>query len=191
MWSGGAELASRRVSHGCQKETMTTRTKKTIGWIAGIGAILVAAIGSLSAIPSSGGGSTAQPIPYSATTSLGAWQRLDPGGVIPGNIERTILIPASAAVVGEHNANPFGSEYDAWLSLRTSLRPNQAEAFFRAALPDEGWHVSSVSAIPGGFEIIASKAGSDGSFWEVGIKDPTPGPAGATLQVRLLQVSFS
>jgi hypothetical protein len=170
---------------------MDTRTKRIVGWTAGIGAILVASIGSLSAIPSGGGGSSPQPIPLSATTSAASWAGLDPGRVIPANIERSILIPASASVAATHNANPYGSEYDAWLDLRTSIAPGRLEAFFAAALPDEGWHVASTSTSRRGFTLIASKAGSDGSYWEVGIKDPVAGPGGSELQVRLLQVSFS
>lgn len=170
---------------------LAPRSKKVLGWGVGIAAILVAAIGSLAAIPSGGGEEASSPIPYSATTSLGAWQGLDPGNVIPANIERTILIPADATITGRHNANPYGTEFDAWVWLRSALTPSEIRNFFVAALPDEGWHVESASASSTATTIIASKAGSDGSYWEVGIKDPTPGPGGARLQVRLLQVSFS
>ncbi len=170
---------------------MDVRTRRVVGWTVGVVAIVVAAIGSLAAIPSGGGSDAAVPIPSSATTSLPAWESLDPGHVVPANIDRTILIPASAAVVGTHDANPFGSEFDAWISLRTTQSPRALGAFFQAALPDEGWHISSLSVTRTSLELIASKAGSDGSYWEVGIKDPVAGSPGAPLQVRLLQVSFS
>lgn len=191
-WASAPELPVRRVLvRDWRRMALAPRSKKALGWGVGIAAILVAAVGSLGAIPSGGGTDASSPIPYSATTSLGAWQALDPGGVIPANIQRTILIPADAAVVARHDANPFGTEYDAWLWLRSALTPAEVRSFFVAALPDEGWHVESASTSSGSATIIASKAGSDGSYWEVGVKDPTPGPDGARLQVRLLQVSFS
>jgi hypothetical protein len=167
--------------------------RKVIGWTAGIGALAVLAIGSLGAIPSGGGRPAAIPIPGSAAPTVSMWAHLDSLHQIPKGIEETILVPQSFHLLTTVSLNPGGSNFDGYLLGRVPMSPRSVLAFYRAALPDAGWHVYDASIDKGVIEVIASKAGSNGFYWEVGIKDPYRQLDGRLqgLQVRLLQISFS
>lgn len=172
---------------------VSVNRRKVIGWTVGIVAIVVVAVGSLAAIPSGGGGSASVPIPGSAASSVSMWSHVDTLEQIPKNIEETILVPASFHLVTSGTLNPGGSNFDGYLLGRVQMSPKAVLAFYRAALPDAGWHVYDASLSHGVVEVIASKAGRNGFYWEVGIKDPYRQLTGdqVGMQVRLLQISFS
>ncbi len=163
--------------------------RRALAWSVAAVALGVIAIGSLAAIPNGGGTGSGLPIPFSATSAAPALAALAPGGLVPKDIANTILVPVGFAPVKYGNLNVYGTSFDRALVARVGLNPLQLERFFRAALPDEGWRIENVTRIPGGEEIFATKAGSDGYYWEVGIKDPY-GRRGE-VQLRLLQVTFS
>ncbi|MCL5973096.1 MAG: hypothetical protein M1557_01670 [Actinobacteria bacterium] len=166
--------------------------RKVIGWTVGVGAIVVVSIGTLAAIPSGGQRPAQIPIPGSATTALGQLEKLGPDGTIPKNIAETVLIPVGAKAESYKNLNPNGANFDGYVLYRVPMSPPKALAFFKASLPDAGWHLYDASATKGQDVILASKAGNNGFYWEVGIKDPYPAhSAGSQLQLRILQISFS
>ncbi|WP_298337883.1 hypothetical protein [Ferrimicrobium sp.] len=166
--------------------------RKVIGWSVGVGVIAVVSIGTLAAIPSGGQKPTQIPIPGSATTALPQLQRLGPDGEIPKNIAETLLVPVGMVPRTYKNLNPQGTNFDGYVLYRSSMSPAQVLAFFKAALPDAGWHLYNASVTKGQDVILASKAGNDGFYWEVGIKDPFPsGGTGGDLQLRVIQISFS
>jgi len=167
--------------------------RRVIGWSVGIAALAVLAIGSLAAIPSGGGGSAAIPIPGSAAPTESMWAKIDSLRQIPKNIEETVLVPQSFHLLASVSLNPGGSNFDGYLLGRVPMAPRSVLAFYRAALPDAGWHVYDATIDRGAIEVIASKAGGNGFYWEVGIKDPYHQLDGRLqgLQIRLLQISFS
>lgn len=163
-----------------------------IGWSVGVGAIVVVSIGTLAAIPSGGQKPAQIPIPGSATTAMPQLQRLDPAGDIPKNIAETVLVPVGMTAKTYRNLNPQGANFDGYVLYRSNMSPRQVLAFFKASLPDAGWHLYDASVSHGQDVILASKAGDNGFYWEVGVKDPYPAHnGGSQLQLRILQVSFS
>ncbi len=149
-------------------------------------------IGTLAAIPSGGQKPAQIPIPGSATTALPQLQKLGPDGQIPRNVAETVLLPVGMVPTGYKNLNPQGTTFDGYVLYRSTMTPPQVLAFFKAALPDAGWHLYNASVTKGQDVILASKAGSDGFYWEVGIKDPFPsGRSRSNLQLRVIQISFS
>jgi len=166
--------------------------RKVIGWTVGVGAIVVVSIGTLAAIPSSGQKPAQIPIPGSATTALPQLQKLGPGGLIPKNIAETVLVPVGLKAMAYKDLNPDGTNFDGYVMYRASMSPAKVLAFFKASLPDAGWHLYDAGVTKGQDVIVASKAGNNGFYWEVGIKDPYPASgSGSTLQLRVLQISFS
>jgi hypothetical protein len=119
-------------------------------------------------------------------------RRLDPAGDIPKNIAETVLVPVGMVATVYKNLNPQGTNFDGYILYRTDMKPRQVLAFFRASLPDAGWHLYDASVTKGQDVILASKTGENGFYWEVGVKDPYPPNSGVSkLQLRILQVSFS
>ena len=165
------------------------KLRRVLGWSAALVATGGLAIGSLSAIPVGSGGVARDPIPFSATSASLALAGLGRGGLIPNDIASTLLVPVGFAAVEYQNFNVYGTTFDRAVVGRVDLSSAQLERFFRAALPDGGWHLENVTSIRGGEEIFATKPGSDGFYWEVGIKDPYGGSR--RVQLRLLQVTFS
>ncbi|MHB8191583.1 MAG: hypothetical protein ACYDHP_14440 [Ferrimicrobium sp.] len=166
--------------------------KRIVAWTIAVVVLGAIAVGSLGAIPSGGQKPAQLPIPFSATTAYPIVERLDPTGLVPHDIGTTILMPVGYRVRALSDLNSQGTNFDRSASIVVSLAPTQVEAFFKAALPDAGWSIQSVTPFKGGAEVVASKAGSDGFYWEVGIKDPSGSATrGSILQMRLVQVSFS
>ncbi|KJE75888.1 hypothetical protein [Ferrimicrobium acidiphilum] len=166
--------------------------RRVIGWTVGVGAIVVVSIGTLAAIPSGGQRPAQIPIPTSATTAMPQLLKLGPAGEIPKNIAETVLIPVGMVAKAYENLNAGGANFDGYILYQSKMRPRQVLAFFKASLPDAGWHLYDASVTKGQDVILASKAGNNGFYWEVGIKDPYPAKSSASeLQLRILQVSFS
>jgi hypothetical protein len=172
---------------------VTTKTKHIIGWSVGIAAMVATAIGSLAALPNGGGKSSDLPIPGSATTAEQYIDKLPPQGFVPKTIAETILVPVGFNPQQYKNLNTGGTLFDSEVNGTVNMSATQIGNFYRAALPDAGWHLVSDNAVGNGYEIFATKA-ANGYYWEVGIKDPVTGSGTAkqtTMQLRLLQVSFS
>jgi len=129
-----------------------------IGWTVGVGAIVVVSIGTLAAIPSSGQKPTQIPIPGSATTALPQLQKLGPDGLIPKNIAETVLVPVGLKVMAYKDLNPNGTNFDGYVMYRASMSPAKVLAFFKASLPDAGWHLYDAGVTKGQDVIVASKA---------------------------------
>jgi len=166
--------------------------RKVIGWTVGVGAIVVVSIGTLAAIPSSGQKPAQIPIPSSATTAMPQLQKLGPAGEIPKNIAEAVLIPVGMVAKVYKDLNAGGANFDGYILYQSGMKPRQVLSFFKASLPDAGWHLYDAGVSKGQDVILASKAGNNGFYWEVGIKDPYPVKgSGSELQLRILQVSFS
>jgi hypothetical protein len=166
--------------------------RRVVYIVLGVVAVVAVAISSLAAIPSGGSKGAQLPIPYSATTLEPVLQRLAPDGLAPKNVIDSVLAPVGYSVVKTANLNLYGSTFDRYVDMKVSLPPAKVTKFYEAALPDEGWSIQKVQPISGGDEVVASRAGDDGFYWEVGIKDPIGRiSAGSLFQVRLIQISFS
>ncbi len=166
--------------------------RRVVYIVVGVLVLVAVALSSLAAIPSGGTKGAQIPIPYSATTLEPIMYKLAPDGLAPKDVIDSVLAPVGYSVVKTANLNLYGSTFDKYADLRVHLSPSQVSKFYQAALQDAGWSIQKVQAIAGGDEIVASRAGSDGFYWEVGIKDPiAKAISGSIVQVRLIQISFS
>jgi hypothetical protein len=110
-------------------------------------------------------------------------------GQPPGNIVNAVAVPVGARRTAFVSNTDSAGAYDAQITLRADSSQTAVETFYRQDMKKQGWgSLSSGPADhhPGSLEVLGTKAGSDGFYWELGtvVSATTFGgtapPAGAT-----------
>jgi hypothetical protein len=100
--------------------------------------------------------------------------------------------------VSHQNNSAAADQYDAQIGLRSDASQGALEDFYHQDMRKQGWQVFDVGPAdhdPGALEVLGTKAGSDGFYWEMGAVvsrtafGPHDPPHGTTsFIVRLFQV---
>ena len=119
-------------------------------------------------------------------------------GEPPGNIINSVSLPQGAVRVSHQNNSAAADQYDAQIGLRSDASQGALEDFYHQDMRKQGWQVFDVGPAdhdPGALEVLGTKAGSDGFYWEMGAVvsrtafGPHDPPHGTTsFIVRLFQV---
>jgi hypothetical protein len=178
---------------------LTKRTKRSL-YVIGI---LVAAGSSLSAIPLSSSPRSNIHVNAPFTSARGDYGPLLKGTSMPTNVIAAVAIPQESTLLGRINYDGNQGTFDRSIEISSSLTPSGAYQFFSDVLQKNGWSILEHTFAAGHGQIIARIAGSDGNYWEVGIKFPfvltasqaglattlrSPSPGRFSIEVRLLQL---
>lgn len=114
-------------------------------------------------------------------------------GEPPADILSALPVPAGSTATLLVNHDQGNGGYDRTVSYTTPVTYDTTVAFYRSALASSGWKVVSQVRTPGGegWRILATKASSEGFFWETGVtvNSPVDPSAPSThFTVRLYQV---
>ncbi len=181
-------------NHGKKKRLSTTQRNILMG----IGIVLFA-ISTLLAVPTSSTPATKVVIPLSYHSVLGAFTSLNHSGVVPKNILNSSVIPIDSQLIGTQNLDQGNGPYDRAVIFATPFSIDTLKSFEKAALDHFGWSLLDTTiSSSDGTTFYARKAGNDGNFWEVGATITSQKVATlssqtnkTTLEVRLLLVSYS
>jgi hypothetical protein len=93
-------------------------------------------------------------------------------GQPPGNIVNSVAIPVGATSVSHSNntASEQG-DYSAQITLTADDSQAALVNFYSKDMKKQGWDINSTGPAdhhPGAIEVLATKAGSDGFYWEMG-----------------------
>jgi hypothetical protein len=112
-------------------------------------------------------------------------------GLPPADIATALVAPVTTRRVAlVHTGGGGAGNYDRAVTLRVNASRPELLGFYRAQLDAQGWRQFSAGAGPhGGAQILFSKAGGDGWFWEAGVVANSSGAARTTYTYRLLQAS--
>lgn len=138
----------------------------------GIGAIVFVTAGSLAAVPFSSAPHPTEKIPGPVLSAKVDFAPLTPPQAVPRNVLGALYLPKASTVLAWINYDRSNGTFDRSIELGLDMSLAQEGRFFQAALRHYGWTVVEDKTIPGGTEIFGRIAGSDGNFWEVGIKTP-------------------
>lgn len=115
---------------------------------------------------------TARGSPIAAEAGKPLMARVIAGGEPPLNIVDAIVVPRGALVTGSVDNGSGVGLYDRSLDLEVAATEAQVIAFYRAELPAEGWRVEDhgpAPRSPGAYEMLATKAGADGYYWDLAV----------------------
>jgi hypothetical protein len=169
--------------------------KNKIAWAVGVVLLIGMAVGAIMAVPTSSS-PTNLPLPYPEMPASSYLNQITSGGFLPANVAAATFIPASSKLIGVENFDQGAGAFDRGLILEVSIPPAKLNSFFVPALGNRGWKILTNTTSHSGSNLIARIAGSDGNFWEIGIKNPPPSsyqtvspptPAGLLIEVRILQ----
>jgi hypothetical protein len=133
-----------------------------------------------------------------ATPAVDALKPIISAGEPPGNIINAVSLPKGFTELSHQNNTASAGEYDAQIELRADLTQGALFTFYKDVMKKQGWAIFDTGAAsndPGGIEVLAKQAGSDGFYWEMGaVVQPTSFGSGAPASgwtdftVRLFQV---
>jgi len=131
------------------------------------------------------GVATAKGSPLHALPAASLLAPIIQGGQPPSNIVDALVVPAGSRATG-HTDNARGvGLYDWTMNLSVNATEADVIAFYESELPAEGWRIEGHGPAPrvkGGYEILATKAGSDGYYWDVAVvSEPTAFPGSSSL----------
>lgn len=153
------------------------------------------AFGAIMAVPTSST-PTNLPLPYPEMSATKYLSQISTGGYLPANVSNATFIPSSSKLIGVENFDQGAGAYDRGLILEVPIPAAKLNSFFVPALGNRGWKILSKITSRTGSNLIARIAGSDGNFWEIGIKTPPPSsyetvspptPKGLLIELRILQ----
>lgn len=166
-------------------------------------ALLVMSVGTLMAVPTSAREDPSIKLPSSARNASSAFRVVTPSGAVPSNVMYALFVPKNSNLVGWHNYDRGNGPYDRSITIFMRATPKQEYAFFKAALQQQGWKILENHSTNKASEILGSIGGSDGRYWEIGIRQSSPESplrdntssktldSGITIELRLLQMQPS
>jgi hypothetical protein len=134
-----------------------------------VGGVLLAALGS-SKPPAPDTGRSAAGL--GVETAARALAPIVSGGVPPPDVLAALVVPAGATRTGTTNEADQASTYDESARFTLDARPKSVVAFYTTELKRARWTDITVDAAAtgNGTELYGTRAGSDGHYWEVGIR---------------------
>lgn len=92
-------------------------------------------------------------------------------GEPPSDIRNALTVPQGTQRVGYQRNPESTSQYDRTVNLRWAGTQGGLVGFYRSELRRMGWRIQSVSPTNHqGIQILAVKGGSDGWYWQAGLK---------------------
>jgi hypothetical protein len=118
-------------------------------------------------------------------------------GEPPNNVINAVDLPDGAALVAHQDNAGNAGQFDSQIVVRSDDSQGALLTFYAADLKQQGWQVfdrGPAANDPSATEVLGKLAGTDGSYWEIGVIIPpttfgagTP-PGGVTdVTIRLLQ----
>ncbi len=136
--------------------------------------------------------------PLPAVPATSALAVITGNGQPPPNILNSVSIPAGATRVSHQNNSAASAQYDEQVEMISDASQGALRTFYLLDMKAQGWQISGSGPAdhdPGAFEVLGTKAGSDGYYWEMGAVisattfGPHAPPAGSTdFTIRLFQV---
>jgi hypothetical protein len=116
-------------------------------------------------------GGTASTLPPGVSSRSSAADFHPRGGEPPSDILSSLLVPQGSTSTLLVNHDRGNGGYDRTVSYSTPLSYDRMVAYYRAALTSRHWKVVSEVRTPDGegWRVLATKASSDGFFWETGV----------------------
>jgi len=106
-----------------------------------------------------------------AVSATRALRPIEQAGEPPGNSVDAVRIPVGAVVVSSANNTAGAGEYDEQVTFAVAASQSAVIDFFRTEVRRLGWgQYSSGPAYnePATIEVLATKGGNDGFYWEIG-----------------------
>lgn len=98
-----------------------------------------------------------------------AFAALDGPALVPADVLGALPALEQSTLVAWANIDQGRGAFDRAVLYRTSVPASTVFAFYQAAFARRGWTLLSTgSAVGGGREVLAERAGSDGAYWEAG-----------------------
>jgi hypothetical protein len=146
-------------------------TKRAQGVLAAAAILLVAGI-SLAAVPISSHPHPSVPLTAPSIPLMKDFSPLVPPQTVPRNVLDALRIPKNSQLLAWINYDRSTGAFDRSIELALPITADAEEHFFEAMLTHYGWSILSTQPSVAGSDILARIAGSDGNYWEVGIKTP-------------------
>lgn len=151
-----------------RRVTLTKRAKVVLG----TAAIVLVAATSLAAVPVSTHPHPSVPLTEPAVPAKRDFAPLIPPQAVPGNVIKALYIPKDAKLLAWINYDRSTGAFDRSIELDFPGTADEEARFFESMLTHYGWSILSTQPSVAGSDILARIAGSDGNYWEVGIKTP-------------------
>lgn len=135
--------------------------------------LVVVSLGTIASVPGISTVNSTITIPSPYKSAYPAFRPLvSSDTTVPRNVLKALYVPANAKIKADINYDGGSGTFDRAIVLSTTYSQRQINSFFIASLKHFGWNIIQDSSRGNGVQIFASIAGSDGHYWEVGIKTP-------------------
>ncbi len=136
-------------------------------------ALAVVSLGTIASVPSVSNGNSHITIPSPFKSAYPDFASLVTSATaVPQNVLKSLYVPKNAILHADINYDRGSGTFDRAIVLSTTYSQRQINNFFIASLKHFGWSIIQDSTASNELQIFASIAGSDGHYWEVGIKTP-------------------
>ncbi len=180
-------------------------TKKT-KYVLYTTALVAMSLGTVLSVPAVSSRNPHIEIPAPYKSALGYFAPLVTNNTsVPQNVLKALYVPSYCTLNAQINYDRGSGTFDRAIVLSTTYTQRQINNFFIATLRHFGWSIIQATKTNGELQIFANIAGSDGHYWEVGIKSPfnvnsasgqvvfsnsSKARGTRNVQLRILQMSF-